>query len=190
MKRRHRIALAMACLSATTAWADRIDVNAMIVEQLRKSGKLAALYKQQTGQDLPAGLNASAVFEGDIGGRGVKFAVPAVIPERPLVISQAPVTNCSSRDVTRTVGVNKSSSNTSTVSNSDTVETGKEISVTVGYDSPFGASASATATARQSFSATKTTEQSTSETIGWSDQLAVPIEAGKTVKVQDRKSVV
>jgi Clostridium epsilon toxin ETX/Bacillus mosquitocidal toxin MTX2 len=182
--RHHRIALAVACLSATAAWADRIDVNAMIVDQLRKSGKLAAIYKAKTGENLPANLNASAVFEGEIGGRGVRFTIPSVIPENPLVISQAPVTNCSSREVTRTVGVNKSSTNSSTISTSDTVETGQEISVTVGYDSPFGASASATASAHQSFSATKSTEQSTSETLGWSDQLAVPVEAGKMVKVQ------
>jgi hypothetical protein len=182
--RQQRIVLAAACLSAIPASADRIDVNAMIVDQLRKSGKLAAIYKAQTGENLPATLNASAVFEGEIGGRGVRFSLPSTIPDVPLVISQAPVTNCSSREVTRTVGVNKSSTNTSTISTSDTVETGRELSVTVGYDSPFGASASATATARQSFSATKTTEQSTSETLGWTDQLAVPVEAGKTVKVQ------
>jgi hypothetical protein len=176
--------IAAACVAATPAWADRIDVNKMIVDQLKKTGKLGALYKAQTGKDLPAGLNASAVFEGDITGRGVRFSVPSVIPEQPLVLSQAPVTNCSSRDVTRTVGVNKTTTNTNTMTNSDTVETGKELSVTVGYDSPFGASASSTLSLKQSFSATKTTEQSTSEALGWSDSLAVPVEPGKVVKVQ------
>jgi hypothetical protein len=182
--RQQRIVLAAACLAAIAAHADRIDVNQLVVDQLRKTGKLAAIYKTQTGQDLPAGLNASAVFEGDITGRGVRFNVPSTIPEQPLVLSQAPVTNCSSRDVTRTVGVNKSSTNTNTVSASDTVETGRELSVTVGYDSPFGASASTTLSLKQSFSATKSTEQSASESLGWSDSLAVPVEPGKMVKVQ------
>lgn len=185
--RKHRklIAMAVACACAPLAHADVIDINAMVVNQLKKANKLDGIYRSVSGgQALPAGLNASAVFEGNVGGRGVVFSVPSVIPERPLVLANKPINNCSSSPVTFKATVNKESSNSTTIANSDTVASSREISVTVGYESPFGASASSTATASQSFSATTSKEQSYSDKLGWQDELEVPVGPGKQVKVQ------
>ena len=179
------VSLAVGCALTTMAHADVIDVNAMVVDQLKKAGKLDGIYRSVSGgQPLPAGLNASAVFEGEIGGRGVKFADVGTIPVRPLMLATKPIRNCNTREASFKALVNKESSNSVTVANSDTVTTGRELSVTVGYESPFGASASSTATMSQSFSATTSKEQSNSDKLGWQDELEFPVASGKKVTVQ------
>ena len=102
----HPIAIALTLafpLAALPALADRIDLNAELVKRLAKAGKLNALYKAKTGRDLPATLGVTAIFQGQVGGRGLVISAPGVIPTSPrafpatsVSLASTPSPNCKS----------------------------------------------------------------------------------------------
>ena len=160
------------------------DINKLIVERMQASGQLSSLYKVKTGRDMPPGTVATAIFEGEIGGKGLRWQTAGLPPQAPMVLSQSRVTNCSSREVQRTLTIDKHTTNMTTMSNTDTIDSGKELTVSLSYSSPWGVSASASATVRQSVSASKTQGAAVYENVGWNDTLQVPVEGGTAVKVQ------
>lgn len=120
--------------------------------------------KQTAAKETSDGYRLTAVkLKGDINTDGIKFTLPTVVPEKPLMLLQQRIANCNDREVLGRSTVNKSTENSETFSKSTTL--GGETSVTVSYESPIGLGASAS----QSFnySKTETQEKTYTETVGW-----------------------
>jgi hypothetical protein len=119
-------------------------------------------------------------LKGDIATDGIKFRLPSVVPEQPLVLMQQRMANCNTLDATLNAEVNKQTTNSETFSKSTTL--GGETSVTVSYESPIGVGGSGT----QSFNYSKTSTEETakSETVGWVSGTNVPVGAKQSVTVQ------
>jgi len=188
MKHQHRIAVAVAAvfsaLAASSASADNIDLNAEIIKRLEKSGKLNALYKQKTGRDKPKVVAATAIFTGNVGGKGLKLSLPGVAASRPSVVDQLEVDNCFSESLTQEIRVGGKTTNTTSFENMDQIETGQSYTVSVTYDSPWGVSATASTTQdKRNISMTKQGGSDTSEK-DWSFTSTVPVKPNTGLTAQ------
>jgi hypothetical protein len=182
-----RLALAFAVafpLAALPAMADRIDLNAELVKRLAKAGKLTALYKAKTGRDLPASLGVTAIFQGQVGGRGLVISAPGVIPTSPLVMQQDEVVNCNSEPTLQSLQIDSSVTNSTNFQNTDQLQTSQEYTVTVGYSSPWGASASASTTQGRTQVAMHSTGGGDSTTTSWKYAPQITVGASKAVTTQ------
>jgi len=185
--RPHRLALAIALafpLAALPAMADRIDLNAELVKRLARAGKLAALYKAKTGRDLPATLGVTAIFQGQVGGRGLVISAPGVIPTSPLVMQQDEVVNCNSEPTVQSLQIDSSVTNSTNFQNTDQLQTSQEYTVSVGYTSPWGASASASTTQGRTQVAMHSTGGGDSTTTSWKYAPQITVGANKAVTTQ------
>lgn len=176
--------LVAALATAGTANADTIDLNKEIVKRLDKAGKLKALYKAKTGRDLPANVAASAIYTGQVGGKGLKLSLPNVIPSRPTVIDQLEVDNCYSETVSQNIAVGGTTVSSQNFENMDQIETGQNFTVSVTYDSPWGVSATAsTSLDKRSISMKKQGGSESSEK-RWDFNNTIPVPPNKAVTVQ------
>lgn len=183
----HRLAIAFAVafpLAAVPAMAERIDLNAEIAKRLAKAGKLAALYKAKTGRELPASLGVTAIFQGQVGGRGLVISAPGVIPTSPLVMQQDEVVNCNSEPTLQSLQIDSSVTNSTNFQNTDQLQTSQEYTVTVGYTSPWGASASASATQGRTQVAMHSTGGGDSTTTSWKYAPQITVGPNKAVTTQ------
>jgi hypothetical protein len=180
-----RIATLIAALSsAGIAHAATIDLNAEIVKRLDKAGKLKPLYKAKTGRDLPATINASSIYTGQVGGKGLKLSLPSAVPSRPTVIDQLEVDNCFSETVSQDIAVGGTTVSTQSFENMDQIESGQNFTVSVTYDSPWGVSATAsTSIDKRSISMKKEGASESSEK-KWNFSNTIPVPANKAVTVQ------
>jgi len=185
MRSRHfTLCLATLSLAAGSASADRIDLNTELVKRLAKAGKLAPLYQQKTGRPMPQGIGVQAIFTGQVGGAGLQISAPGMIASAPLVLQEEDVSNCNTEPLVDTLQIDSSASNSTSFLNSDQFETAQELSVTVGYTSPFGASASATATAKQSQVTLNSKGGGDSTTVSWKYSPQITVAAQKMVTTQ------
>ena len=183
----NRLALAFAIafpLAALPALADRIDLNAELVKRLAKAGKLNALYRAKTGRDLPATLGVTAIFQGQVGGRGLVISAPGVIPTSPLVMQQDEVVNCNSEPTVQSLQIDSSVTNSTNFQNTDQLQTSQEYTVTVGYSSPWGASASASTTQGRTQVAMHSTGGGDSTTTSWKYAPQITVGPNKAVTTQ------
>lgn len=188
MKRQHRITIAVAAmysvLTAASASAENIDLNAEIIKRLEKSGKLNELYKQKTGRDRPKVVAASAIFTGIVGGKGLKLSLPGVAASRPSVVDQLEVDNCFSESLSQEIRVGGRTTNTTSFENMDQIETGQSYTVSMTYESPWGVSATASTTQdKRSISMTKQGASETSEK-DWSFTSTVPVKPNTGLTAQ------
>jgi hypothetical protein len=176
--------LVIALASAGIASAETIDLNKEIVKRLDKNGKLKALYKAKTGRDLPATIAASAIYTGQVGGKGLKLSLPNVIPSHPTVVDQLEVDNCYSETVSQDIAVGGTTVSTQSFENMDQIETGQNFTVSVTYDSPWGVSATAsTSLDKRSISMKKQGGSESSEK-RWDFHNTIPVPPNKAVTVQ------
>jgi hypothetical protein len=96
------------------------------VKRLAKAGKLNALYKSKTGRDLPATLGVTAIFQGQVGGRGLVISAPGVIPTSPLVMQQDEVVNCNSEPTLQSLQIDSSVTNSTNFQNTDQLQTSQD----------------------------------------------------------------
>jgi len=161
----------LAALGSAAAFAQQVNPTAVVLQRL----------KQTAAKETSDGYKLTAVkLKGDIVTDGIKFTLPVVVPEKPLVLMQQRIANCNDREVVGRSTVNKSTENSETFSKSTTL--GGETSVTVSYESPMGMGGSAT----QSFnySDTKTEEKTYTETVGWDQGIDVPVGPKQSLMVQ------
>jgi len=184
-KRRIAQYVAAACaLASACVYADNIDLNAEIIKRLQKSGQLNAIYKSKTGQNIPSGVMGTAVFTGQIGGKGLAISNPGVIATSPMVMQEEDVVNCNDQTTTQTLQIDSEATNSTNFSNSDQFESTQELSATVTYDSPWGVSASATASTKQSHVTLKQTGGGESTTSSWHYTQGIPVSPGKMLTAQ------
>jgi hypothetical protein len=162
---------ALAALGSASALAQQVNPTEVVLQRL----------KQSSAKETSDGYKLTAVkLKGDINTDGIKFTLPTVVPEKPLVLLQQRIANCNDREVLGRSTVNKSTENSETFSKSTTL--GGETSVTVSYESPIGLGGSAS----QSFnySKTETQEKTYTETVGWDQGIDVPVGPKQALTVQ------
>ncbi|QJR13941.1 hypothetical protein [Usitatibacter palustris] len=178
MKRNTTLALALACAFTSSAFADTIDLGALVTNQLKQTGKLATIY----GGPVPAGTNTSIVFEGTVGGKGLKISPPGAIPDRPNVLLETPI-GCAPVGGSSTVEVEGTTTDSTSFNYTDKVETSKEISVTVGYEA-FGASASSTVTLGQTQGKENSKGGGTEKSKTWKTSRTIDVPPNRSFDVQ------
>jgi len=161
----------LAALGSVAAFAQQVNPAEVVLQRL----------KQTAARETPDGYKLTAVkLKGDINTDGIKFTLPTVVPEKPLVLLQQRIANCNDREVLGRSTVNKSTENSESFSKSSTL--GGETSVSVSYESPIGLGGSAS----QSFNYSNTTteEKTYTETVGWDQGIDVPVGPRQALTVQ------
>ena len=134
----------VAALGSVAAFAQQVNPTDVVLQRL----------KQTAAKETSDGYKLTAVkLKGDINTDGIKFTLPTVVPEKPLVLLQQRIANCNDREVLGRSTVNKSTENSESFSKSSTL--GGETSVSVSYESPIGLGGSAS----QSFNYSSTTTE-------------------------------
>lgn len=178
------LTITLALAVADIASADTIDLNKEIVKRLDKAGKLKSLYKAKTGRDLPVGIAASAIYTGQVGGKGLKLSLPNVIPSHPTVVDQLEVDNCYSETVAQDISVGGTTVSTQSFENMDQIETGQNFTVSMTYESPWGVSATASASLDKRTISMKKQGGSESSEKRWDFHNTIPVPPNKAVTVQ------
>lgn len=166
------VAATLAAVGSTCALAQStVNPTAVVLQRL----KATSANKTSDGYVLQ-----SIKLKGDINTDGIKFTLPSVVPEKPLVLMQQRVANCNDREVLGRSTVNKTTENSETFSKSTTL--GGETTVSVSYESPIGLGGSAS----QSFnySSTNTQEKTYTESVGWDQGIDVPVGPKQALTVQ------
>jgi hypothetical protein len=176
--------LLIALASIGFVHADTIDLNKEIIKRLDKAGKLKSLYKAKTGRDLPTTIAASAIYTGQVGGKGLKLSLPNVIPSHPTVVDQLEVDNCYSETVSQNVAVGGTTVSTQSFENMDQIETGQNFTISMTYDSPWGVSATASTSLDKRSIAMKKQGGSESNEKRWDFNNNIPVPPNKAVTVQ------
>ena len=188
MNGNNRLALLVAAtFAAGAAHADKIDFSAEMVKRLDKAGKLKPLYRQLTQRDMPATMNATLYFQGDVKGKGLRLSLPATVVSQPKVVAQAEVDNCFSETVTEKFELAGETTKSANFQNTDQLELGQKLEVSVTYDSPFGisgVSASMTASTERRQVSMKSEGGSDTETQKWSSNRDIPVPPDKGITVQ------
>jgi hypothetical protein len=189
MNGNNRLALIVAAtFAAGAAHAEKIDFSAEMVKRLDKAGKLKPLYKEASkGREMPKTMNATLYFLGDVKGKGLRLSLPAAVVSQPKVIAQAEVDNCFSETVTEKFELAGETTKSANFQNSDTLELGQKLEVSVTYDSPFGVSgmsATMSASTERRQVSMKSEGGSDTETQKWSSNRDIPIPPDKGITVQ------
>jgi hypothetical protein len=161
----------LSALGSAAAFAQQVNPTDVVLQRL----------KQTAAKETSDGYKLTAVkLKGDINTDGIKFTLPTVVPEKPLVLLQQRIANCNDREVLGRSTVNKSTENSESFSKSSTL--GGETTVSVSYESPIGLGGSAS----QSFNYSKTTteEKTYTETVGWDQGIDVPVGPKQALTVQ------
>jgi hypothetical protein len=166
-----KIAALVTAASSTLLHAEQIDPNAVMLDRLKKTSAAT----------LPGGLVLKSVkISSDLSTDGIRFQMPSIIPERPLVLGQQNITNCSPSPATGKATIRKETENSESFSKSTTF--GSETSVSVSYSSPLGLGVSAT----QSFNYSKSNgeEKTYNDKVSWEQGIDVQVGPRQSLPVQ------
>lgn len=161
----------VASASCTPLFAEQINIPNVILDRL----KTTSAGKQDGGFVLKSVRILDNLFADE-----VRFTLPSVVPERPLVLMQNKLRNCSSGTATGRATVKKETQNSESLSRSTTF--GSETSVSVSYSSPIGIGGSVS----QSFqySETAAAQQAKGQSVSWDAGLDVQLGPKEEVPVQ------
>jgi hypothetical protein len=171
------IVLALPVASFAT-YADTINLDTIVLSRLQAANALGEVYRRSAGTPLPEKAIVSTKFIGTTTGRMEYLANRSVTPKLE-VIDMARVQNCNELPTKTKVILGKKREDSFSLTNSDTVET--SVSVSVDVTAPF---ASAKSELKQSWSATTTRAQSTSQAVDWGREDEIPVAAGKELLTQ------
>lgn len=161
-------------LVVSRASASQINVEKVIFDRLNKKGAFGKIYNG-------SGYTAKSIkLMGTVQTNGIKFKLPNVVPQKPLVLQQQNLANCNDQTSTLNASVNKSTENSETFSKTATITS--TTTVTVGYESPIGVSGEASQALE--ISGSKTEEKTHSETVSWEAGVNVPVGPRKAVLIQ------